>query len=200
MAIIKDLDNSTTVVVNEHKNLWWSGLLFLIQTEAAKTLLNVHLAAIKKVHASKDNFWSTNSLDIDCFRGQMPSEKKNHRKSMHRKHIVLMIMTPWSAKITVICSKRRSSTAYFTLFSKGPVFSDQALFWCWAQMDQGVCTAWQKAILSDALLLYSHFLLWKDTNFSPLWTKDSRCVLIFEFFPSKDVFQGGCSTVNFMVE
>ena len=100
MAIIKDLDNSTTVVVNEDKNLWWSGLLFLIQTEATKTLLNLHLAAIKKVHASKDNFWSTNSLDIDCFRGQMPSEKKNLRKSMHRKHIVLMIMIPWSAKIT----------------------------------------------------------------------------------------------------
>ena len=157
MAIIKDLDNLTTVVVNEDKNLWWSGLLFLIQTEATKTLLNLHLAAIKKVHASKDNFWSTNSLDIDCFRGQMPLEKKNHRKSMHRKHIVLMIMTPWSAKITVICSKLRSSTAYFTLFSKGPVFSDQALFWCWAQMDQGVCTAWQKAILSDVLLLYSQF-------------------------------------------
>ena len=56
-----------------------------------------------------------------------------------------------------ICSKRRSSTAYFTLFSKGPVFSDQALFWCWAQIDQGVCTAWQKAILSDALLLYGQF-------------------------------------------
>ena len=105
MAIIKDLDNSTTVVVNDDKNLWWSGLLFLIQTEATKTLLNLHLAAIKKVHASKDNFWSTNSLDIDCFRGQMPLEKKNHRKSMHRKHIVLMIMTPWSAKITFAQNK-----------------------------------------------------------------------------------------------
>ena len=199
MAIIKDLDNSTTVVVNEDKNLWWSGLLFLIQTEATKTLLNLHLAAIKKVHASKDNFWSMNSLDIDCFRGQMPSEKKNHRKSMHRKHIVLMIMTPWSAKITFA---QNEDPPQHTLpsFLRGQ-FSvirhsfDVELRWIreFALRDKR-----QYCLMHCCYI--ANFLLWKDTNFSPLWTKDSRCVLIFEFFPSKDVFQGGCSTANFMVE
>ena len=199
MAIIKDLDNSTTVVVNEDKNLWWSGLLFLIQTEATKTLLNLHLAAIKKVHTSKDNFWSTNSLDIDCFRGQMPSEKKNHRKSMHRKHIVLMIMTPCSAKITFA---QNEDPPQHTLpsFLRGQFAVIKHSFDVELRWIREFALHDKRQYCLMHCCYIANFLLWKDTNFSPLWTKDSRCVLIFEFFPSKDVFQGGCSTANFMVE
>ena len=199
MTIIKDLDNSTTVVVNEDKNLWWSGLLFLIQTEATKTLLNLHLAAIKKVHALKDNFWSTNSLDIDCFRGQMPLEEKNHSKSMHRKHIVLMIMTPWLAKITFA---QNEDPPQHTLpsFLRGQFSVIKHSFDVELRCIREFALRDKRQYCLMHCCYIANFLLWKDTNFSPLWTKDSRCVLIFEFFPSKDVFQGGCSTANFMVE
>ena len=47
--------------------------------------------------------------------------------------------------------------APYTRISKVQVLNDQGLFWCWAYMDQGVCTAWQMALLSDAPLLYNQF-------------------------------------------
>lgn len=122
----------------------------------------------------------------------MPSEKKNHRKSMHRKHIVLMIMTTWSAKITFAQNedppKHTLPSFQRGQFSVIKCSFDVELRWIrkFALRDKS-----QYCVMHCCYI--ANFLLRKDTNFSPLWTKDSTCVLIFEIFPSKDVFQGVCS-------
>ena len=127
-------------------------ILQLLQTEETKTFIKRSFSNNKKLNASKE----VKELPKPPQRSNSVRDK-NHRKSMHRKHISLR--TSQSTKIIFAQSKRRilhTKTAYSIRFTKVLVFNDQALSWC-LMLDQGVCTAWQKAILSAALSFLSQF-------------------------------------------
>ena len=124
------------------------------------SLLNGHLAPIKSFILQKR---SKNSLK--CFRGQILSDTKTtgnqcwNAQETHRPHDVSI------GKDHLLSQKQESSTAYSTRIFKVQVLNDQALFLCWARMDQGGLHCPTKASLSDALLLYSQFTVVKSGQF-----------------------------------
>ena len=81
-------------------------VLVIMTPQSAK--ITFHLTAIKSVMLQKTNFWSMNSLEF--LQTSNAIGDKNHRKSIHGKHIVVMIMTPQLAKIT-FAQNEESSTA-----------------------------------------------------------------------------------------
>ena len=124
----------------------------LRQLEKLNSSLNDHLVAIKSFILQKR---SKNLLK--CFKGQILSGTKTtgnqcwNAQETHPPHDL-------SISKDAICSvkKQDCSTAYSTHISKVQVLSDQALFLCWAWIDQG------SLHLSDTLLLYSQ----KEISFS----------------------------------
>ena len=81
-----------------------------------------------------------------------------------------------------------------------PVFNDQALFWCWAQLDQRLCTAWQKAII----IVWCAFFIEPISCCKPrlvptLWIAEDMSYVL-RSISLKNVFQGVGSTSNLMVE
>ena len=124
------------------------------------SLLNGHLAAIKSFILQKR---SKNSLK--CFRGQILSDTKTtgnqcwNAQETHRPHDLSI------GKDHLLSQKQESSTAYSTRIFKVQVLNDQALFLCWARMDQGGLHCLTKTSLPDALLLYSQFPVVKSGQF-----------------------------------
>ena len=102
--------------------------------EKLNSSLNDHLAAIKSFILQKR---SKNSLK--CFRGQILSEIKNtgnqcwNAQETHRPHDLSVSQQRYH----LLSQKQECSTAYSTHISKVQVLNDQALFLCWAWMDQG---------------------------------------------------------------
>ena len=126
-------------------------ILQLLQTWETKSFIKWSFSRNKKLFASER---SKNS--IKCFRGQILSQTKStgnqcwNAQETHWPHDLSMVKDNFCSVKT---KNSPQHTAPVCLLSKVQVSMIKRSF----DVELRVCTAWQRALLSDALLLYSQF-------------------------------------------